>query len=111
MPVLWIVGGLAVIYLLSGLRVIRPTQRGLVETFGKYKRFAEPGLNYVFTGIQRLTKIDITEYMVDAKPQQIITKDKVTYSPSKREEPLASLTELPAPSPQALIRLCPSLFL
>jgi len=38
-------------------------------------------------------------------------KEKVTYSPSKREEPLVSSTELPAPSPQALIRLCPSLFL
>ena len=35
----------------------------------------------------------------------------VTYSPSKREEPLASSTELPVPSPQALIRLCPSLSL
>jgi len=73
----WIIGGVGVLYLASGFRVIRPTQRGLVETFGKYKRFAEPGLSYVFTGIQRLTKVDITEFMIDAKPQQIITKDKL----------------------------------
>jgi len=77
MVILWLAGGIAIVYILSGLRVIRPTQRGLIETFGKYKRFAEPGLNYVFTGIQRLTKVDITEFMIDAKPQQIITKDKL----------------------------------
>ncbi|HLC74450.1 MAG TPA: SPFH domain-containing protein [Candidatus Nanoarchaeia archaeon] len=73
----WIVGVIAAAYILSGFRIVRPTERGLVETFGKYKRFADPGLTYIFFGIQRLTKINVTEYMVDAKPQQIITKDKL----------------------------------
>lgn len=29
----------------SGIRIVRPTNRGLVETFGKYTRFAEPGFH------------------------------------------------------------------
>ena len=32
------------VYLLCGLRKIRPTEKGLVERFGKYKRVSDQGL-------------------------------------------------------------------
>ena len=72
--ILVIVGG--VIFLL-GIRIVRPTHRGLIETFGKYTRYANAGFNWIIPVIQRLIQIDITETMVNAKPQQIITKDKL----------------------------------
>ena len=69
-----------VIIFLSGIRVVRPTTRGLVERLGKYHRFANPGFNWVVPVIDRLFKINITEVMVNAEPQEIITSDKLNAS-------------------------------
>lgn len=73
----YIVGGIVFIFLLSGVRIVRPTHRGLIETLGKYTRFAMPGFSYIFPIFQRMTQVDITEQMVDAKPQEIITNDNL----------------------------------
>ena len=62
---------------ISGFKVIRPLERGLIETFGKYNRFARSGLNYVIPFIEQIYIVNITEQMVDAEPQEIITKDKL----------------------------------
>ena len=69
-----------VVIFLSGIRVVRPTTRGLVERLGKYHRFASPGFNWITPGIDRLFKINITEVMVNAEPQEIITSDKLNAS-------------------------------
>ncbi len=68
------------IVFLSGIRVVRPTMRGLVERLGKYRRFAKPGFNWIIPIIDRLYKINITEVMVNAEPQEIITSDKLNAS-------------------------------
>jgi len=77
----WI--GLAVLVLiifLSGIRVVRPTMRGLVERMGKYHRYANPGFNWVIPMMDKLYRINITEVMVNAEPQEIITSDKLNAS-------------------------------
>jgi regulator of protease activity HflC (stomatin/prohibitin superfamily) len=67
----------AVVIFFMGIRIVRPTHRGLVERFGKYNRFASPGFNWVFPIIENLYQINITEQMVDAEPQEIITNDNL----------------------------------
>jgi regulator of protease activity HflC (stomatin/prohibitin superfamily) len=74
--ILWIAIIVAVIFL-SGIRIIRPTHRGLIERLGKYNRFARPGFNWVFPIIETLHSVNITEQMVDAAPQEIITFDNL----------------------------------
>jgi regulator of protease activity HflC (stomatin/prohibitin superfamily) len=78
----WITAGIVFIFIvfLSGIRVVRPTMRGLVERLGRYRRFANPGFNWVAPIIDRLFKINITEVMVNAEPQEIITSDKLNAS-------------------------------
>ncbi len=78
----WIVLGsaLVVVLFLIGIRVVRPTSRGLVERMGKYRRFANPGFNWIIPIIDRMYRINITEVMVNAEPQQIITSDKLNAS-------------------------------
>jgi regulator of protease activity HflC (stomatin/prohibitin superfamily) len=66
-----------VVLLLSGIRIVRPTERGLVETLGRYTGFAQPGFHWVIPIIQKLFKINITEQMVNAEPQVIITNDNL----------------------------------
>lgn len=62
----------------TSLRTVRPTDRGLIERFGKYVRFGKPGLVWILPfGIERLIKINITEMMVDAGGQEIITRDSL----------------------------------
>jgi len=61
----------------AGIRIVRPTSRGLVERLGKYKRFAMPGFNWIIPIIDNIYVIDITEIMVDAQPQEIITNDNL----------------------------------
>lgn len=61
----------------AGIRIIRPTHRGLVERLGKYRRFALPGFHWIIPIIDRMYQVNITEQMVDAAPQEIITNDNL----------------------------------
>lgn len=65
------------IFFLVGIRIVRPTHRGLVERLGKYHRFANPGFNWVVPLIDSMYQVDVTEQMVDATPQEIITNDNL----------------------------------
>ena len=66
-----------VLLFLFGIRIIRPTHRGLIERFGKYNRFANPGFHWVIPAVERMYQVNITEQMVDAEPQEIITNDNL----------------------------------
>jgi regulator of protease activity HflC (stomatin/prohibitin superfamily) len=68
---------LVLIVFVAGIRVVRPTERGLIETMGKYTKFAPSGFHWVIPGVQKLFQINITEQMVDAEPQEIITNDNL----------------------------------
>lgn len=68
---------LAFLIFVGGIRIVRPVERGLVERFGKYKRTAEPGFNWIIPGIDKIIKVNITEIRVDVDPQNIITQDKL----------------------------------
>ncbi|MFA5088446.1 MAG: SPFH domain-containing protein [Candidatus Omnitrophota bacterium] len=67
----------AVVIFFLGIRIVRPTHRGLIERFGKYNRFANPGFNWVIPGIEVVYMVNVTEQMVDAEPQEIITNDNL----------------------------------
>lgn len=60
-----------------GIRIVRPTHRGLVERLGKYHRFANFGFNWVIPVIDKMYQVNVTEQMVDAEPQEIITNDNL----------------------------------
>ncbi len=60
-----------------GIRIVRPTHRGLIERLGKYHRFAESGFHWIIPVIERMFQVNVTEQMVDAEPQEIITNDNL----------------------------------
>jgi len=62
---------------LAGVRVVRPTHRGLVERLGRYHRFTNPGFNWVIPIIDKVYQVNITEQMIDAAAQEIITNDNL----------------------------------
>ena len=74
-----IVVAIVVVLLLlaAGIRVVRPTHRGLVERFGKYNRYANPGFHLIIPLVERMFRVDIREMLVEAQPQLIITNDNL----------------------------------
>lgn len=67
----------AVFLFFAGIRIVRPTHRGLVERLGKYNRFAGPGFHWIVPVIERMFQENITEQLVEATPQEIITFDNL----------------------------------
>jgi regulator of protease activity HflC (stomatin/prohibitin superfamily) len=68
------------LFFFAGIRIIRPTNRALIERLGKYHHFAPPGFNWIIPFIDKMYKINITEKMVNAEPQEIITNDNLNAS-------------------------------
>ena len=65
------------IIILSGAKIVRPYEKGVVERLGKYARICEPGLNIIIPIFERMIKVDMREQVVDVPPQQVITQDNV----------------------------------
>jgi regulator of protease activity HflC (stomatin/prohibitin superfamily) len=61
----------------TGLKIVRPWQKGLVERLGKYQRTVGSGLSLIIPFMENLKKIDMREQVVDVPPQSVITKDNV----------------------------------
>jgi regulator of protease activity HflC (stomatin/prohibitin superfamily) len=62
---------------MTGLRIVRPWEKGLIERLGRYQRTVDSGLIMIVPFIERLVKVDMRELVVDVPPQQVITKDNV----------------------------------
>jgi regulator of protease activity HflC (stomatin/prohibitin superfamily) len=68
---------LAIFVFIMGIRIVRPTHRGLIERLGKYNRYADSGFHWIIPIIENMYLVNITEQMVDAEPQEIITNDNL----------------------------------
>ena len=77
MNIFYLLGMAVIVIFFAGIRIVRPTHRGLIERLGKYRVFANPGFNWIIPGIDKMYQINITEKMVDAEPQEIITNDNL----------------------------------
>ena len=56
---------------------LRPYERGIQETLGKYSRYVMPGVGFQvpFASLVRIR--DVREHTMDIQPQSVITKDNV----------------------------------
>ena len=75
--VLGIIALVVFIIAATGLKIIRPWQKGLIERLGKYQRTASAGLTLIIPFMEKLLKVDMREQVVDVPPQSVITKDNV----------------------------------
>jgi len=61
----------------SGIKIVRPWERGLIERLGKYQRTASSGLTIIVPILERMIIVDMREQVVEVAPQAVITKDNV----------------------------------
>ena len=64
--------------LLGSIRQINEYERGILFSFGKFKKIMEPGWNIVLPIIQSYSKVDIRTKAVDVPEQEAITKDNIS---------------------------------
>jgi len=77
---LTIIGFVGALYVIKGIKTIRPTSRAVIERFGKYRRFRPEGITWVAPWVEKLYSVNITEQMTEASRQEIITLDNLNAS-------------------------------
>ena len=65
-------------YVLSGIKVVKQYERGVVLTLGKFTGIRNPGLRIIVPAFQQMTKVDVRTNTIDIPKQEVITKDNVT---------------------------------
>jgi len=75
--VLFFVALVVFVFSATGLRIVRPWEKGLIERLGRYQRTVGSGLTLIVPLLERIIKVDMREQVVDVPPQQVITKDNV----------------------------------
>ena len=56
---------------------LRPYERGIQETLGKYSRFVMPGFGVQIPLVHIIRVLDVREYTIDIEPRPVITKDNI----------------------------------
>jgi len=75
-----VIAAFAIFYVANAIKIVTQYQKGLVERFGKYRRLADPGLNFIIPFIEQMRRVDMREQVVDVPPQEVITKDNVVVT-------------------------------
>jgi regulator of protease activity HflC (stomatin/prohibitin superfamily) len=67
----------AFFFLFGSVKMVRPTERVVIERLGKYHRTAESGLLVVIPFFEHSITVPVTEIRVDVEKQTVITKDNL----------------------------------
>lgn len=70
--------GVFIVLILSGLKLDREYQRGVIFRLGRIKGVMGPGLYWTIPVIDQKTQIDIRTKTVNIEPQETVTADSVT---------------------------------
>ncbi len=68
---------IAMIVVFFSIRIVRPTEKGIVERLGKFRYVADQGIHFLVPFVDHIYKINLTERMVGAEPQEVITSDNL----------------------------------
>ncbi len=75
---IYIFFGVALLYILSSIRVLNQYERGVVFTLGKFTGVRDAGLTMIFVPFQSMARISLRTVTMQIPSQKIITKDNVS---------------------------------
>ena len=64
--------------LVSGIKILKEYERGVVFRLGRMVGARGPGMIYVIPGIEKMVKLDLRTVTMDIPPQDVITRDNVS---------------------------------
>jgi membrane protease subunit HflK len=65
-----------VAWVLSGIYIIEPAERGVVLRLGKFNRITEPGPHWHMRGIEQVNKVDVDQLRTVSHRAKMLTKDE-----------------------------------
>jgi regulator of protease activity HflC (stomatin/prohibitin superfamily) len=69
--------GVAMALAVASIRVLREYERGVIFRLGRIRPLVEPGLRWVFPGLDKMVRADLRVVTLTIPPQEVITKDNV----------------------------------
>lgn len=69
---------IVVAFIVSGFRIIREYDRGVVFRLGRFNGVKQAGLNWIIPMVDRMEKVSLREIVMDVPPQDVITRDNVS---------------------------------
>src|SRR5215469_11398127 len=73
---------IAVLVILSGLKVLNEYERAVVFRLGRLMAYRGPGVIFIIPILERQVRIDLRTVTLDIPPQDVITRDNVTVKVS-----------------------------
>src|SRR3972149_2272336 len=77
MLLIYVIGGLVLLLLVSSIKIISQYEEGVVLTLGRYAGTRKAGLRLIVPLVQVLIRVDIRVRTLDIDKQQVMTKDNV----------------------------------
>jgi regulator of protease activity HflC (stomatin/prohibitin superfamily) len=77
-PVLIVLIGATVLFLMNAVRVVQEYERGVIFRLGRLVGARGPGLFFLIPGVERMQKVDLRVITMDVPSQEAITRDNVT---------------------------------
>jgi regulator of protease activity HflC (stomatin/prohibitin superfamily) len=65
------------VWMLGGVRIVRPFERGVVERLGRFRRTVEPGLRTMLPIVDTMHMVDMREQLLELTSTGVMTKDCV----------------------------------
>jgi len=65
-------------FIISGIKVLKEFERGVIFRLGRLVSDRGPGVIYVIPMIERMQRVDLRTVTMDVPPQDVITKDNVS---------------------------------
>ena len=69
---------IAAALLISGLKVLKEFERGVIFRLGRLVGARGPGIAYVIPLVEKIVRVDLRTVTMDVPPQDVITKDNVS---------------------------------
>src|SRR5262245_7202281 len=69
---------IAIAAVISGIKVLKEYERGVIFRLGRMVAARGPGIIYVIPGIEKIVRMDMRTVTMDIPPQDVITRDNVS---------------------------------
>ncbi|MDX1443381.1 MAG: slipin family protein [Gammaproteobacteria bacterium] len=73
-----IIIGFLLLLFMSGIKILKEYERGVIFTFGRFTGVKKAGFRFVIPIVQEMSRIDLRVIVLDVPPQDVISKDNVS---------------------------------
>ena len=73
---------IVVLLAFGGVKIVKEYERAVIFRLGRLMRARGPGMTYVISGVEKMTRVDLRTLTMDVPPQDVITRDNVSIKVS-----------------------------